>query len=422
MTRVRSQDASDLRCVTVADRPRTDQRHPVKTGPSCTAALMTLDAHTPMGWWTPADAIPRALGFIQLGSRRYQKRQNLAYGTTCDAGDVWVAEASSAPMVARLTYQTPWKVLSRDEERRSRPEASQRDWTPMMATIATAQNAGTKDRFNVGESAAYASKTHVPEPDTGTRDEEEEDAVLVHEGSDLCAEELEAEMAILPDLSLTAEVRIEDLKVGQPTGVDPEIYQRLIDNALYGFLRLSPENAARDVFEGGEPERPGTHSVLGRRSYIDDILIGGKAWDDLYEKVEFLLDVCEQWHLSISVEKSEWGMLQVDYLGHKVSQHGLQANMKNLGPLTTLEFPHALKGLQSFLNSLSYYHRFIPSFAVYATTMYALTESDFVEYETTPGVREQEQWRHALRAFEILKSKIATTPMLKDFDAIENRW
>ncbi|GMF43519.1 unnamed protein product [Phytophthora fragariaefolia] len=67
-----------------------------------------------------------------------------------------------------------------------------------------------------------ASNTHDPELETGTRDEEAGDAVLVHKGSDLCAEELEAEMAMLPDLSLTAEVRIEDLKVGQPAGVDPE--------------------------------------------------------------------------------------------------------------------------------------------------------------------------------------------------------
>ncbi|GMF37491.1 unnamed protein product [Phytophthora fragariaefolia] len=121
-------------------------------------------------------------------------------------------------------------------------------------------------------------------------------------------------------------------------------------------------------------------------------------------------------HLSISVEKSEWGMPQVDYLGHKVPQHGLQANPKNLKSLTTLEFPRALKGLQSFLGSLNYYHRFIPDSAVYATTLYALTESDFGEYETTPGVREQEKRRHALRAFEILKSKLAMTPMLKHFD------
>ncbi|GMF43518.1 unnamed protein product [Phytophthora fragariaefolia] len=153
----------------------------------------------------------------------------------------------------------------------------------------------------------------------------------------------------------------------------PQIYKRLVDNALYGFLRLSPENAAWDVFDGGEQERPGTHSVLGRRSYIDDIPIGGKSWDDLCEKVERLLDVCEQWHLSISIEKSDWAMPQVDYLGHKISQHGLQGNPKNMESLTTLEFPRALMGLQSFLGSLNYYHRFIPDFAIYATTLYTIS-------------------------------------------------
>ncbi|GMF37492.1 unnamed protein product [Phytophthora fragariaefolia] len=68
--------------------------------------------------------------------------------------------------------------------------------------------------------------SHDPEPETETQDDEVENAVLVHEGSDLCAEELEAEMAILPDLSLTAEVKIQDLKVGQPTEVEPEVAAR----------------------------------------------------------------------------------------------------------------------------------------------------------------------------------------------------
>ncbi|KAE9318527.1 hypothetical protein PF008_g18487 [Phytophthora fragariae] len=386
--------------------------------------------------------------------------------------------------------------------------------------------------------------------------QEEDDTVLIHEGSDLFAEDLESEMAVLPDLSLTAEVKIEDLKVGMPTGLPPEeaarqetrlrqiiwrrrkwligkgnalppaalgvvcdidvgdakpvaqrvrkippqfrekvadlvkgllsarmiqkskspwaspivviikkngvnirlcidyrlingltqlmvypmplvnnlledldkylwycsldmasgfwvvpmtdrarlisafitpmglfewlrmpfglcnapqIYQRLIDNALYGFLKLSPDDSTRDVFENGEPAKPGIHSVLERRSYIDDILVGGTSWDDLCEKVERLLDVCEQWHLSISVEKSEWGMSKVDYLGHGVSGLGLEAKSKNLESLTALEFPRTLKGLQSFLSSLNYYHRFIADFAVYATTLYSLTETDFDE-------------------------------------------
>ncbi|KAI9989139.1 hypothetical protein PInf_022887 [Phytophthora infestans] len=61
----------------------------------------------------------------------------------------------------------------------------------------------------------------------------------------------------------------------------PQIYQRLIDNALYGFTRIpEPEKGGSgeyhtevDPFEAGEPGDPGTPSVLGRQSYIDGILI-----------------------------------------------------------------------------------------------------------------------------------------------------
>ncbi|KAE9278223.1 hypothetical protein PF008_g28664, partial [Phytophthora fragariae] len=52
--------------------------------------------------------------------------------------------------------------------------------------------------------------------------QEEDDAILIHEGSDIFAVDLKSEMAVLPDLSLTAEVKIEDLKVGMPTGLLPE--------------------------------------------------------------------------------------------------------------------------------------------------------------------------------------------------------
>uniref|UniRef100_H3H8X6 Reverse transcriptase domain-containing protein n=1 Tax=Phytophthora ramorum TaxID=164328 RepID=H3H8X6_PHYRM len=69
----------------------------------------------------------------------------------------------------------------------------------------------------------------------------------------------------------------------------PQIYQRLIDNALYGYLRISPDRdhaEPTDVFEKGEPEANPGPSVLGRRSYIDDILITADTWDTICEKVE----------------------------------------------------------------------------------------------------------------------------------------
>ncbi|KAE8892277.1 hypothetical protein PF005_g26516 [Phytophthora fragariae] len=61
-----------------------------------------------------------------------------------------------------------------------------------------------------------------PEP---TLESNADDAVCYHEGSDLFAEDVEQEMAVLPEVSvsLTQDVRIEDLKVGMPDNVPREV-------------------------------------------------------------------------------------------------------------------------------------------------------------------------------------------------------
>ncbi|OWZ05861.1 LOW QUALITY PROTEIN: reverse transcriptase [Phytophthora megakarya] len=61
---------------------------------------------------------------------------------------------------------------------------------------------------------------------------------------------------------------------------EPQIYQLMIDNAIYGFTWIpKPEDhgCTLDVFEDGEPVDPRKPSVFGRRSYIDDILILGST-------------------------------------------------------------------------------------------------------------------------------------------------
>ncbi|KAE9163448.1 hypothetical protein PF002_g31860 [Phytophthora fragariae] len=108
----------------------------------------------------------------------------------------------------------------------------------------------------------------------------------------------------------------------------PQIYQRLLDTALYGFTRIPRPGSecSTDLIESGEPASPGQPSVLDRRSYIDDILVTAGSWDETCARVEALLESCDQWNLSISVEKCYWGMRKVDYLGHQVSEDGLVDN------------------------------------------------------------------------------------------------
>ena len=84
------------------------------------------------------------------------------------------------------------------------------------------------------------------------------------------------------------------------------------------------------MFTDGEPDSDMKASVIGQRSYIDDILIPAKSWLSLYRKVERLLDVCNWWHLSINLAKQFWGRRKIDFMGHQVSLAGLEANPKDL--------------------------------------------------------------------------------------------
>ena len=91
----------------------------------------------------------------------------------------------------------------------------------------------------------------------------------------------------------------------------PQIYQRLIYNEVYGYLKsgtgpamiASESSDLTDVFTDGEPDSDMKASVLGRRSYMDAILIPAKSWESLYRKVKRLLDVCNRSNLYTRLAK-----------------------------------------------------------------------------------------------------------------------
>ncbi|ETM48791.1 hypothetical protein L914_06727 [Phytophthora nicotianae] len=192
------------------------------------------------------------------------------------------------------------------------------------------------------------------------------------------------------------------------------IYQRLLVNALYGYLRIpegSDQSGAVDVFQAGERDLDSGSPVLGRRSYIDDILVTAESWETLCDKVNRLLKACDRWNLSISVQTAS----------------------KNLEALMTLPFPGTLRAMLSFLGILNYYSRFIDDLATYASILYELGEIDFHEMSENPSQRtgdevradeerlmaqteERDKWDRAQTAFEMLKNKIATAPVLRHFD------
>ncbi|ETP20798.1 hypothetical protein F441_05568, partial [Phytophthora nicotianae CJ01A1] len=183
----------------------------------------------------------------------------------------------------------------------------------------------------------------------------------------------------------------------------PMIYQRMIDNALWGFVHpkggwknyaklmqeaeeqskqlrstsgeVSPDLATSktkfdadreasvtldpvtqlinspiaDMFVSGEPDESTLVSVFERRSFVDDICFGGETFDSCLATLDRLLSCFAECRISDSFKKSIFVQSRVDFLSHEVSPAGIRADPKKMGAITELPFPTTKKGMQSFL-------------------------------------------------------------------------
>ncbi|POM79062.1 LOW QUALITY PROTEIN: Reverse transcriptase [Phytophthora palmivora] len=229
--------------------------------------------------------------------------------------------------------------------------------------------------------------------------------------------------------------------VRMPSGLKnaPLIYQHMINNCLWGFVRLPPEEEVlvdQDVLDYLElgPQRPEKSEVdhhltaltepmtvfrrnipapsqmgpvLGRRSYIDDIAHGARTWDELCEDLDALLYRLRYSNISVSLPKSEFGKRTIPYLSHEIGAEGIRAIPKIVKGIQDLPFPSTLKGVQSFLGSLNYDHKFIEDFPVVAAVFYELSDEQ---------VRAGRDLSRSKEAFDILKQKIVATPLLRHSD------
>ncbi|KAH9098027.1 hypothetical protein LEN26_016787 [Aphanomyces euteiches] len=192
----------------------------------------------------------------------------------------------------------------------------------------------------------------------------------------------------------------------------PMIYQRMITNALFGFVDLPPGVAELD--EDGEPRdmfkinykypEESMPPVANRTSFADDISDGAETWDGIVELTDRILRRLTYFNVSISASKSKFGKREIEFFGHWISRRGVAARPKGLEKLANLEFPDSLQGVQSFLGSLNFYSRFVENYSIKASSLYEISRE-----EIEAGVISET----AKMAFEKLKSDFANLPTLK---------
>jgi hypothetical protein len=143
--------------------------------------------------------------------------------------------------------------------------------------------------------------------------------------------------------------------------------------------------------------------------YIDDILIYSGSLEEHAEHLRKVFQRLRENKLYAKLKKCEFGVTEVDFLGHRITQEGLKMDDHKVKAILDWEPLKSVPALRSFLGLASYYRKFIKNFAKIAVPLTNLLKKSAITYE----------WEEACdEAFGTLKGILVKASVLKlpDFD------
>ena len=136
--------------------------------------------------------------------------------------------------------------------------------------------------------------------------------------------------------------------------------------------------------------------------YLDDCIIFAKTQQEHISRLREIFQRFSDANLKINPSKCDFFRTKVNFLGHVVSQHGLQVDPDKVKAVVEFPQPQNQTQVKSFLGLASYYRRYVQNFAAIARPLHKASETSSAFQWTS----------EAQEAFEILKIKLTTTPVL----------
>jgi len=97
--------------------------------------------------------------------------------------------------------------------------------------------------------------------------------------------------------------------------------------------------------------------------YLDDILIYSRTLEDHIRHVKLVLRKLRAHHLFIKLEKCQFHVSEVDFLGLIVGANGVRMDPAKVAAIAEWPPPKSLTDLQSFLGFANFYRRFVPNYS-----------------------------------------------------------
>jgi len=110
--------------------------------------------------------------------------------------------------------------------------------------------------------------------------------------------------------------------------------------------------------------------------FMDDFTVYGKTFADYLQKLDKVLQRCEEKHLVLNWEKWHFMVREGIVLGHKVSERGIDVDRAKIEVIEQLPPPTNVKGIRSLLGHAGFYRRFIKVFSQIARPPTSLLAKD----------------------------------------------
>jgi transposase InsO family protein len=140
--------------------------------------------------------------------------------------------------------------------------------------------------------------------------------------------------------------------------------------------------------------------------YLDDVLVMSRTPEEHLAHLRVVLETLRAHKFHAKASKCEFGRSSLKFLGHIVSDGGVQVDPDKVKVLREWPVPRSVSALRSFLGLATYFKRFVRGFSTMAAPLHHLTSDAARDYPW-------DAWRPPeLQAFDAIKQALISPPVL----------
>ena len=136
--------------------------------------------------------------------------------------------------------------------------------------------------------------------------------------------------------------------------------------------------------------------------YADDLLVWSDCLECHKKHLQEVFDRLEKANMTLKASKCQFAMPRVKYLGHYISEHGVEPDPAKTDLITHYKVPTNQKQVRQFLGLTQYYRRFQKNYSQTAYPLQQLTRKD-VPFKWTDDCQ---------KAFDTLRTNLVNPPIL----------